>query len=133
MNILYAILAVGSIVLLIYLGARSGAQVKKIRSNEKLEEADRNILVIFARAGRWGAWAVAAILTAVLVNNFVWRIPNPFELPSASIGDMLTDKKRPPIGPLTTPPTTADPAAAAERERRLLDAAKALQEKDLKK
>ena len=105
-----------------------------IRTSTKVPDGGRVWLTRLVRLTQGGLCILAAVLVLVIANAYVVRIPNPFELPPASLGDLPASKNRPvPVGPLATPPTNADPAAAAERARRLLDEAREQQQKDLKK
>ncbi len=132
MNILYALIAAIVIIGLVALGFFLRKQAQTLKAKAQLNDEEK-VTVIICRWGKWGSWLVSAVGVVILVNNYVVRIPNPFELPSASISESPSEKPARPTGPLAVPPTNADPDAAAELERRLLEKARIQQQEDLNK
>ena len=135
MNILYALLYLLLLAGLVWLSFYLAGKASDVK-NGKTGFADEEAAVLRAglTIGRYASLTAAILLALIFVNNFVVRIPNPFE-PSAASFDGLSRSRESagPTGPLTIPPTNADPAAAAAREKDLLDEAKRQQPANLNK
>jgi hypothetical protein len=68
-------------------------------------------------------WSFAILIIIIVINGYILRLPNPFDLRKAVITEQQEQSPRD-IGPITTPPTNADPESAAKRQFELLDQAK---------
>ncbi len=71
---------------------------------------------------KWLSFGFVVALLIIIVNGFVYRIPNPLSLKPYS--DDLIDRESIKIKPFVIPKTNADPNDAAKREFEVLDEAK---------